>query len=702
MSTLTAPLPTVEAARSPEVTRPKRGGTALFGFGTLIGAFLLFQLELIVAKSILPWFGGSPAVWTTCMLFFQFTLLCGYAFAHWSATRHSSRAQSSLQLGVIALAVASFAVAVAAWGSPLTPGVLLRDALREHPIAHIFLVLSTCVGLPFFLLSTTGPLLQHWFRAEGQGDSVYRLYALSNLGSLFGLISYPFLLEWSLTLHHQAWLWNALFLIYVPVYALICRRNGERSTSGEIARSASVATTTWSTRLLWIALAACGSAMLLATTNLLCEDVVVTPTLWVLPLCLYLLSFILCFDHPRWYQRPIFYALYAASIFAALWIFNKGIAVDLIRRTDAYLFILFVVCMVCHGELSRSKPAASELTSFYLMVSLGGVLGGVLVTIVAPRIFSGYWEYQIALILCGALALWALLVDKTAPLASRASLKASVLALLLVVAGGAIYQSARAQTVGRLRLRNFFGVKQVFEKDGVRILRNGGVEHGGQYLDPARRREGMYYYTKNTAVGVLLTNYPQPEGRGRRIGILGLGTGVLAVYGKPQDTMRFWEIDPQVIELANGPNAKFSYLRDTEAKAEVIEGDGRLGLAQDTGPGYDVLVVDVFAGDAIPIHIVTREAFELCMSRLSGPNSVLIFHISNRVVDLTSVMLGFSRAANVPVRFYMNYNSEYAVFSRNPAMLDLAGPDQHAYPWEQVPSVLWTDDFSSPIQVMRH
>ncbi len=698
MSTLTAPLPSIE---TPEIARSKRGGSGLFGLGTLVGAFLLFQLELIVAKSILPWFGGSPAVWTTCMLFFQLTLLGGYAFAHWSATRLSARRQSSLQLVVIALAIASFAVAALAWGSPLTPGVVLRDAIREHPIAHIFVVLSVCVGLPFFLLSTTGPLLQHWFRAEGQGESVYRLYALSNLGSLFGLISYPFLLEWSLTLHHQAWLWNALFLLYVPVYAILCRRAGERnSEDGDVeAESSAVGARS---PLLWIALAACGSAMLLATTNLLCEDVVVTPTLWVLPLCLYLLSFILCFDRPRWYRREIFYPLYAGAIGVALWIFNSGISVDLIRRTDAYLLILFVVCMVCHGELARSKPAASELTSFYLMVSLGGVLGGVLVTIVAPRIFSGYWEYHIALIICGALALWALLADRTAPLASHGSLKAVAIAGALLVAGGAVYQSARAQTAGRLRLRNFFGVKQVFEKDGMRYLRNGGVDHGGQYVDPARRYEGTFYYTKHTAVGTLLTNYPKPEGRGRRIGILGLGTGVLAVYGQPQDTMRFWEIDPQVIRLANGPDAKFSYLEDTKATFEVIEADGRLGLEQDKGPGYDVLVVDVFAGDAIPIHIVTREAFELCMKRLSGPNAVLAFHISNRVLDLTSVMLGFSRTENVPVRFYMNYNSEWTVFSRNAAMLDLAGPDQHAYPWEQVPSVIWTDDFSSPIQVMRH
>ena len=538
MSTLTAPPPTIETPSAPVSDRMKRGGSGLFGFGTLVGAFLLFQLELIVAKSILPWFGGSPAVWTTCMLFFQLTLLCGYAFAHWSATRLSPRRQSSLQLGVIALAIVSFAVAVVAWGSPLTPGVVLRDAIREHPIAHIFVVLSVCVGLPFFLLSTTGPLLQHWFRAQGQGESVYRLYALSNLGSLFGLISYPFLLEWSLTLHHQAWLWNALFLLYVPVYAILCRRAGQRYSGDEVAEAKPSAVSTRS-RMLWIALAACGSAMLLATTNLLCEDVVVTPTLWVLPLCLYLLSFILCFDHPRWYRREIFYPLYAGAIGVALWIFNSGISVDLIRRTDAYLLILFVVCMVCHGELARSKPAASELTSFYLMVSLGGVLGGVLVTIVAPRIFSGYWEYHIALILCGALALWAQLADRTAPLATHASLKAVAIAGALIVAGGAVYQSTRAQTTGRLRLRNFFGVKQVFEKDGMRYLRNGGVDHGGQYLDPARRYEGTFYYTKHTAVGTLLTNYPNPEGRGRRIGILGLGTGVLAVYGQPQDTMRF-------------------------------------------------------------------------------------------------------------------------------------------------------------------
>jgi hypothetical protein len=492
MPTLTAPLPTIETAESPEVTRAKRGGTILFGLGTLVGAFLLFQLELIVAKSILPWFGGSPAVWTTCMLFFQLTLLGGYAFAHWGATRLSLRGQSSLQLGVIALAIASFAVAVAAWGSPLTPGVLLRDAFREHPVTHIFLVLTICVGLPFFLLATTGPLLQHWFRAEGQGEAVYRLYALSNLGSLFGLISYPFLLEWSLTLHHQAWMWNAMFLLYVPVYAMLCRRMRRRTSIDEVVVEAKWGGVYRWSRLMWIALAACGSAMLLATTNLLCEDVVVTPTLWVLPLCLYLMSFILCFDHPRWYRRSVFLALYAVSIGVALWIFNRGIAVDLIRRTDAYLFILFVICMVCHGELARSKPAASELTSFYLMVSLGGVLGGVLVTIAAPRIFSGYWEYHIGLIVCGGLALWALLADRSVPLAPHALLKAGVLALALLVAGGALYQSARAQTIGRLRLRNFFGVKQVFEKDGVRYLRNGGVEHGGQYVDPARRREGMF------------------------------------------------------------------------------------------------------------------------------------------------------------------------------------------------------------------
>lgn len=701
MSIQTAPLATIEIATARSQTESKRAGSGLFGLGTLIGAFLLFQLELIVAKSILPWFGGSPSVWTTCMLFFQFTLLCGYAFAHWSATRLSSRAQSSMQLGVIGVTIASFAATVAAWGSPLTPGVLLRDALGEHPIAHIFLVLSVCIGMPFFLLSTTGPLLQHWFRAEGQGDSVYRLYALSNLGSLFGLISYPFLLEWSLTLHHQAWLWNALFLLYIPVYTVLCRRIGRANHGLESSEPKSAGVSAGS-RLLWIALAASGSAMLLATTNLLCEDVVVTPALWVLPLCIYLMSFILCFEHSRWYRRGVFYALYGTSICVALWIFNKGIAVDLIHRTDAYLFILFVVCMVCHGELARSKPGASELTSFYLMVSLGGVLGGGVVTIIAPRIFNGYWEYHITLIVCGVLVLWALLADKSSPLAPRASLKVMGIAVVLVIAGGAVFQTARAQTKGRFRVRNFFGVKQVFEKDGIRYLRNGGVEHGGQYLDPARRQEGLFYYTKHTAIGMLLMNYPKPQGRGRRIGILGLGTGGLAVYGQPEDTMRFWEIDPQVIELANGPSAKFSYLHDTKANVEVVEADGRLALEQDKNPGYDVLIVDVFSGDAIPLHIVTREAFKLCLSRLNGPNSVLIFHISNRVLDLTSVMLGFSRAEGVPLRFYMNYNTEYAVFSRNAAMLDLAGPDLHTYPWEQVPSVFWTDDFSSPIQVMRH
>jgi hypothetical protein len=701
METLTAPSAAVDRVSGP-AAETRRTGLNLFGFGVLLGAFLLFQLELIAAKHILPWFGGSPAVWTTCMLFFQGVLLAGYAFAHWGATRLAPRVQGKWQLMVIALALTSFALAVLAWGSPLTPAGNLRDVLRGHPVAHILLVLALCVGAPFFLLATTAPVLQHWFRVSAGNESPYRLYALSNIGSFFGLIGYPFLLEWLLPIRRQAWLWNFVFVAFAALYAVLCRRisaqrTGQSSVVEEESQRPGLAK-----RIMWAALAACGSAMLLATTNLLCEDVVVTPFLWVLPLCLYLLSFILCFDHPRWYQRGVFFLLYGAAIWTALWVFQQGIAVDLIRRSDAYLFILFVICMVSHGELSRSKPAGSHLTSFYLMVSLGGVLGGALVTIVAPRIFNGYWEYHITLVACGLLALWALLADRGSLLYPGVAWKASAIAALLIVVGLGVYQAARQQRLGKLRLRDFFGVKQVYEKEGIRYLHNGGVEHGMQYVDAARRGEGLFYYSRHTALGKLLMNYPQPQGRGRRIGVVGLGTGVVVTYGQPGDTIRFWEIDPQVIQLAKGPDAKFTFLQDTKANVEVIEQDGRLGLQAENGPGYDIVVIDAFSGDAIPTQLVTREAFELYLRRLEGPDSVLICHISNRVVDLTPVMLAFSRTEQIPLRFYMTYNAEYAVFSRNAAMLDLAGPDLRTYRWDEVNSVLWTDDYSSLMSVLRH
>jgi hypothetical protein len=454
--------------------------------------------------------------------------------------------------------------------------------------------------------------------------------------------------------------------------------------------------------VVWVSLAACGSAMLLATTNLLCEDVAVTPFLWALPLGLYLLSFILCFDHPRWYRRWIFYPLYAAAICTAVWIFHRGVTMDLVLRSDIYLFILFVICMVCHGELARCKPPPSQLTSFYLMVSFGGLVGGILVSLVAPRVFTRYWEFHIGLIACGVLAFCALIVTRSRLLPQGLWRKVSIGAALLLIAGASVYSAARRQAVGRFAMRNFFGVKQIYEDEGVRYLQNGGVVHGAQNLDPARRNEPLSYYSRHSPVGKLLMNYPQPPGRGRRIGILGLGTGVLAAYGQQGDAMRFWEIDPQILELASGSNAKFYYLQNCKANVELILADGRLAIESDKQSRYDILVIDAFSGDAIPTQLITQEAFELYMSRLSGPDSVLVFHISNRIVDLTPVMLAYSRTEHVPIRFFMNSTSEYAVFSPNPAMLNLIGPDQKDYPWDRVESVLWTDNYSSLITILRH
>ena len=482
-----------ETAGSATPSVPARPRIFLFGLGILLSAFLLFQLELIVAKHALPWFGGSPAVWTTCMLFFQGALFAGYAFAHWTSTRLSPRAQSKLQLSVIALVFLLFVLEVLTWQSPLTPGGFLRQILSDYPLLHILFVLALGPGAAFFLLSTTAPVLQNWFRFGAEDSSSYRLYALSNIGSLFGLLSYPFLLEWLFPLRNQALLWNVLFVAFLASYAVICRKMISRHATDAIQPHLNSNRPSWRMRAVWASLAACGSVMLLATTNLLCEDVAVTPFLWVLPLCLYLLSFILCFDHSRWYRRWIFYPLYAAAICAALWVFHRGIAVDLVLRSDAYLFILFVICMVCHGELARSKPLPSQLTSFYLMVSLGGALGGVLVSVLAPRVFTRNWEFHIGLIASGALVLCALLVRRSRLLQRGLRWKVSASIGFLLIASASVYSVAHAQAAGRFSLRNFFGVKQVYDQEGVRYLQNGGVVHGMQNIDPARRTEPLYY-----------------------------------------------------------------------------------------------------------------------------------------------------------------------------------------------------------------
>lgn len=750
-------------------------GAAVFAVTIFLSAFLLFQVQLIMGKYILPWFGGMPAVWNTCMLVYQVLLLGGYAYAHAVSSRLERRAQARLHIALLAASLVLLLALAFLWRSPITPGADWKPRFDANPVGQIIVLLGASIALPFFLLSTTGPLLQSWFSRTFPGRSPYRLYALSNLGSLLGLLSYPFLVEWKLRLFQQAWMWTigyVLFLVACGAAAWKLMRGAvQHASSGEAAEDAPLPG--WGTRLLWLALATLGSVMLLAATNLISQEVAVIPLLWVLPLCLYLLSFILCFENERWYRRGFFHPFYAISAMLALEAWALGPNARLGAQIIVFSAAMFACCMVCHGELARLKPAARHLTSFYLLVSLGGALGGAFVVLVAPMIFSTVLEFQLALIGAGALAavvLWrdreswfyrhpawmpllllmaALLLPYFRSLAPArwwydlghnpgydAVVAAVGLLVLLVllrsrkhpelrfhaawVRGGAVvlllvvgylaYHETQEGNVVLARTRNFFGVKTVLDDGrGQRGLRHGRVMHGIQLQDPVLSREPSYYYRRLGGGGLALDHYPrlpQPDGSATplRVGLVGLGIGTMAAYARPGDYYRFYEIDPQVLDLSLGSPPLFTYLHNSRGRVDVVLGDARLVLESEAERGelqqFDLLVLDAFSSDAIPVHLLTVEALELYRRHLRGPNSIIAVHISNRSLDLRPVTAALARRFGMAVLSVPASDSHWVLMSSNPEMLKNPAMTGRT---RELPArgVLWTDDYSNLFAVLH-
>ncbi|MFM7742779.1 MAG: ferrichrome ABC transporter permease, partial [Verrucomicrobiota bacterium] len=383
----------------------------MFAFSLTIfwGAFLIFLVQPLIARFILPWFGGGPAVWTTCMLFFQLLLLGGYAYAHFSISRLTPRRQVITHLGLLALAVALL---------PITPGDAWKPTDGSNAAGHILLLLLGCLGLPYLVLSATGPLLQAWFSKANPGVSPYRLYALSNVGSLLALLIYPFYLEPQLSRQAQADGWSWGLAIYAGLTAWCGLKVWKSAAADGTAtkQEDEEAPASAGRKLLWFALPACGVMLLLAITNKLCQDIAVVPFLWVLPLSLYLLSFIISFDSPRWYHRGVWLPLLAALLGMVLWnLYQAESHPDITPLATLYLGTMFVACMVCHGEVYRLRPGASRLTGFYLSLSAGGAAGGLFVALIAPFVFPDYFELHLALFLTAALVLLVLRQDQDRP-----------------------------------------------------------------------------------------------------------------------------------------------------------------------------------------------------------------------------------------------------------------------------------------------
>ena len=682
----------------------------MFAFSLTIfwGAFLLFLVQPLIARFILPWFGGGPAVWTTCMLFFQLLLLGGYAYAHFSISRLTPRRQVITHLGLLALAVALL---------PITPGDAWKPTDGSHAAGHILLLLLGCLGLPYLVLSATGPLLQAWFSKANPGVSPYRLYALSNVGSLLALLIYPFYLEPQLSRQAQADGWSWGLAIYAGLTAWCglkvwksAAADGETSKSAEEEAPASA----WR-KLLWFALPACGVMLLLAITNKLCQDIAVVPFLWVLPLSLYLLSFIISFDSPRWYHRGFWLPLLAILLGLVLQNLYKAEShPDITPLATLYLGTLFVACMVCHGEVYRLRPGASRLTGFYLSLSAGGAAGGLFVALAAPFVFPDYFELHLALFLTAALVLIVLRQDPTRPFREgQARWAWAVPFVALAALGYGLADVATTSLRGSLSTtRGFYGVLKVNDNDAGNdglhhlTLQHGATIHGLQYVDAEKRTDPSSYYTSTSGIGRLLRAHK--PGGGRRVGAIGLGCGTLAAWGRPGDTFRFYEINDDVARLAT---STFTYLKDSKAKTELVMGDARLSMEREANQQYDVIVLDAFSSDAIPVHLLTLEAFDHYQRHLK-PDGAIVVHVSNRYLDLHPVVYRIADKIGFPAIMIDDndtayedagfYGSDWIIMTRNQVLLQQPLIRDVTKETVEFPAriMYWTDERSDLLSIL--
>jgi precorrin-6B methylase 2 len=599
-----------------------------------VGAFLLFQIQPVIGKYITPWFGGSPEVWTTCLLFFQVLLLAGYAYAHISATYLSCRVQVVLHMVLLAAAVATLPIRPQAAGIPDAFGI---------PVLQVLFVLAVCIGLPYFVLAATSPLVQRWFSRVNPTRSPYRLFAFSNAGSLLALVSYPFVVEPSLSRRVQTgvWSWGLVGFAVVCVCVAIVLARARASAGPSLPSAGRVKSDAFGpglgTQLLWLALAGGAALELLAVSNKICEDVAAIPFLWVLPLSLYLLSFVICFHSERWYVRPVFISAFILGICGVILVRVAGAKFSAGQQVFVYCAMLFSCCMVCHGELFRLRPGPQYLTRYYLLVSCGGVLGGAFVVVLAPVIFSTYRELYVGLVVCG---LFVLLADRGA--AVGRGVRRRVLVILAVVCGFlAVFLPGRQDEGDKravLNLRNFFGVLTLWETQPQEaalralILQHGTTFHGLQFINPSRRVLPTAYYGEESGVGLAIRNLRQRKNR--RIGAVGLGVGTIATYAQEGDYIRFYEINPQVKELAE---TRFTYLDDSAADIEMVIGDARLSLEKEQPQQFDLLVLDAFAGGAVPVHLLTTEAFEQYLRHLRS-DGVIAAHVSSEHLALEAVV----------------------------------------------------------------
>lgn len=666
----------------------------------LAGALLLFEVEPLIAKAILPWFGGSAQVWTTCLLFFQAALLAGYLYAHVLTTRVAPAWQWRIHAGLLAVSLVFL---------PIIPAEHWKPQGGEDPLLLILGLLTTTIGLPFVLLSATSPLVQAWLArpVDGVVRPPYRLFALSNFGSFLALLSYPVVVEPYVPGHWQAVGWSVLY----AGFAILCSATAFLYRHGTVETQTRNGRPSWGMRILWFALAAAPSGLLLAMTNFMLQNVAAIPLFWVIPLALYLLSFILAFNDLKWFALPSWYVLFVMALAGALLAPSGTFSQIGLWSLPLLSCVLLVFCCTCHGELALAKPEPQHLTEYYLIISSGGTAGGLFVAALAPNLFNGPYELLILL------PLTALIVFVAAMRHFRDWAEANPAILMLsgvtVVAVSAFVMAQTAHTMiseSILMTRNFYGALRVQDSAltvanpiPIRQLVNGSILHGVEVKEPRLRRVPLSYYARPSGIGRVITELGK-EGP-INVGVVGQGVGTLAGYGRQGDTYRFYEINPDVDRIAH---SHFWYLTGNPARQSVVLGDGRLSLEREAPQRFDVLAIDAFLSDSIPLHLLTREAFALYWHHLK-PGGVLAVHVSNRFVELAPVVAQDAAARGFDARVIDIYNDLDHGVARSVWVLVTARKDLFRQgelanaPRVDIPPGLkpWTDDYSAIWSVLR-
>jgi len=729
----------------------ERAVLLLFGATMFIGAGLLFWIQPMFAKMVLPLLGGSPAVWNTAMVFFQAALLAGYAYAHLLSRRFQPRTQLLIHLVMLVGAFLFLPISVAQGWIP--------DA-ETIPVLWLLGLLAVSIGLPFLAVSATAPLMQRWFSRTGHPHAAdpYFLYGASNLGSILGLLGFPLILAPLLSVREQSLAWTGGFVVLAVLIAvsgwLTARRGAMTDTSDEIAAPAPTRPN-WRSRIAWIVYSAVPSALLLGVTGHISTDIAAAPLLWVIPLALYLLTFVIVFARrpvvPHWLALRAF--PFAAVLLASFFIWPAPTALIL----PLHLSVFFAVALMCHGELARRRPPVSHLTEYYLVISLGGLIGGTFTAVIAPLVFNGVYEYPLAIVVACALlppaksaffkrsdfvfalilvgAMFGLNALITWLVPDQVLMFTAIFTCLLAVmafgrkarpvgfalAVGAVIASSVSVSVPNdtlARERSFFGVYRVAEKANgeLRVLIHGTTQHGGQRIAADGEIQPISYYAPDGPVAEII-GAVQDTMAPPSIGIVGLGAGALACYRRPGESWRFYEIDPLVVRLATD-GRYFDLMPRCAPDAPIIVGDARLTLAHEVDTRFDLLVIDAFSSDAIPMHLMTREAIALFASRLHD-GGALVLHISNRYLDLRPIVSALVADQGMVARVGLKSESSavdgdgatsaivssaslWVAIARTAADLDRLSLSGRWTPLEEATDRrVWTDDYSNILEAIR-